>query len=151
MRHTRPNPSPEVRWGLHRHRSQLAVFTLYSLLFRPRLFDTAGAAQPHPRAWCVHAASVASRATAPRPGHGSTRWTPRLSMHPPQAAVAAASSPTQPHQGPRKRRPVATPMTSTGKQSPKKRHMENDVWAVGSGSPTSFCNNYMFAQVKQEQ
>ena len=28
-----PNPSSEVWWGLHRHRSQLAVFTLYSLLY----------------------------------------------------------------------------------------------------------------------
>ena len=48
----------------------------------------------------------------------------------------------------RRLRPVATPMTSTANQSPKKKHMGSDVWAVGSGSPTSFCRSYMFAEIK---
>ena len=52
---------------------------------------------------------------------------------------------------PRRLRPVATPMTSTANQSPNKRHMGSDVWAVGSSSPTSFCRSYMFAEIKHEE
>ena len=51
---------------------------------------------------------------------------------------------------PQRLRPVATPMTSTAEQSPKKRRMWSDVWDVGRGSPTSCCRSYMFAEVKQE-